>query len=154
MFWRLWEEKCLFCGKDAIETISYTYIPTNFSWDKDNTAVPNIFFCSQEHRKQRIQHHNELVKRSLPYLAELDESMNYCEWFVRDKWNDGRYVRDWFEYRVSGLWDYKTMDGFYYRWDWSEGKIFRIDFREAFEKYFWHFNWFKLHHRYDLNTRK
>jgi len=73
-------------------------------------------------------------KANEPFLAELDQAMNYCEYFVRDEWNDGRYIRDWKEYKVNWLWDYKTTPD---------------HFKEWFKKEFWHLDYFKLHNRYN-----
>ena len=126
--------KCELCWKECSNKINYTYIPINFTWDRDNKAVPNTFFCSQQHRKDYIKEHNDLVKRSLPFLAELDQSMNYCEYFVRDKGNEGLYIRGWFKYKVNWLWDYKSTPK---------------SFIESFEKYFGHRDYYKLHRRYE-----
>jgi len=71
----------------------------------------------------------------MPYLAELDKSMNYCEYFVREKGNEWKYKRDWKEYKVSWLWDYKSTPK---------------RFKEWFYKEFWHNDYFKLHSRYNL----
>lgn len=37
-------------------------------------------------------------------LAELDEAMNYCKYFVRDKGNVGRYIREGKSFPVDGSW--------------------------------------------------
>ena len=37
-------------------------------------------------------------------LAELDEAMNYCKYFVRSKGNEGHYVRDGKSFPVDGSW--------------------------------------------------
>ena len=37
-------------------------------------------------------------------LAELDEAMNYCRYFVREKGNQGHYVRDGKSFPVDGSW--------------------------------------------------
>lgn len=37
-------------------------------------------------------------------LAELDEPMNYCKYFVRSKGNEGNYVRDGKSFTVNGEW--------------------------------------------------
>lgn len=140
MFERLYTQ-CEHCSSHLKDyTISYLYIPVNFTWDKPEPwAKPNTFFCSQECRKIWVKENKERQERSKPYLAELDQSMNYCEYFVRDNGNKGRYVRDWFEYEVNWLWDYKCFNVSH---KWS------LEFLEAFKKYFNHNNWFDLHHRY------
>ena len=37
-------------------------------------------------------------------LAELDQAMNYCKYFVRVKGNQGHYVRDGKSFPVDGSW--------------------------------------------------
>lgn len=73
-------------------------------------------------------------------LAELDEAMNYCEYFVRDKGNKGHYVREGKSFPVDGSWvgtqdfdNYKPCQPFV-QWLSENG---------------WRDTWFKLHHRYD-----
>jgi len=43
-------------------------------------------------------------------LAGLDEPMNFNEYFVREKGNEGDYVRDDKSFPVNGLWDGQHLD--------------------------------------------
>jgi len=72
-------------------------------------------------------------------LAELDESMNYCAYFVRDKGNVGTYEREGKSFPVDGSWvgiqdfdNYKPA----------------MAFVEWLETNGWRNNWFKLMPRY------
>lgn len=72
-------------------------------------------------------------------LAELDESMNYCKYFVRTKGNDGNYVREGKSFPVNGLWTgIQDFDNFppcqpFVRWLEENG---------------WRSTWFELMDRY------
>lgn len=43
-------------------------------------------------------------RKTTAALAELDEAMNYCQYFIRDKGNNGHYVRDGKSFPVDGSW--------------------------------------------------
>ena len=129
---------CEVCSKKANFKINYLYSSINFSWDKPEPwASPNCFFCSEGHKKEYIKEIKEAQDKSKSYLAELDESMNYCEFFIRENGNEWIYKKDWFEFKVNWLWDYKSQLCKWYN-----------EFKEAYIKYFWDFNRFKLHNRY------
>lgn len=132
---------CSHCGIKKINNkIHYLRQSPNFTWDKPHPwQLPSFFFCSQECKWNFIKIMKKLNTESLPYLAELDESMNYCEYFERTNWNEWIYRKDWFEFEVNWLWDYKSFNR-YNKWS--------LNFKEAFVKYFWNFNRFKLHNRY------
>lgn len=54
-------------------------------------------------------------------LAELDQCLNYCRHFVREKGNQGKYVRDGKSYPVDGTWcglqDYgRGESGKFFKW--------------------------------------
>lgn len=133
------KENCALCNKELQNTkINYLYVPVNFTWDKaEPWAKPNTFFCSEEHKQLRIKENRRKQTESLPWLAELDESMNYCEYFTRTNWNEWVYKRYNFEHKVNWLWDYKSFDI-------PEAN----NFKQAYIKHFWDFNRFKLHNRY------
>ena len=44
-------------------------------------------------------------------LASLDQVMNYCEYFVRSKGNQGKYIREGKEHEVNGEWDGYHIEG-------------------------------------------
>jgi hypothetical protein len=121
----------------------------NFCWDVNAPwDWNNYFFCSDGCRKKWKKDTNEMDKKNIPYLAELDEAMNYCEYFVRVRWNEWKYIRDWFEYEVNWLWDYKDVwYGLDYIWP------IRWDFIKAFKEYFWHSDRFVLHNRYKYENK-
>ena len=48
--------------------------------------------------------YDEWNKSTTAGLAELDEAMNYCKYFVREKGNKGNYVRDGKSFPVDGSW--------------------------------------------------
>lgn len=129
--------KC-YCWKIQNKKYNYTRSNTNFCWDKDCWNWRLVFyFCGDVCKNNYVKKINSLKKESLVALAELDESMNYCEFFNRITWNDWIYKRDWFEYSCNWLWDYKS-------WNTLKAK----DFKLQYMKYFWDFNRFKLHNRY------
>ena len=136
--------KCDYCGSilknNKIWTIRHS---PNFSWDKNPPwDLQNFFFCSNKCKSEWKKYMKKKDNDSLPYLAELDESMNYCEYFIREKWNIWTYKKEDFTYYpVNGLWDYKSFDI-------KEA----TKFKQAFIKHFWYFKWFKLHNRYNLIT--
>lgn len=72
-------------------------------------------------------------------LAELDEAMNYCKYFVRDKGNEGHYVRDGKSFPVNGTWvGLQDFDSYppcqpFVRW---------------LEEHGWRDTWFELMDRY------
>lgn len=72
-------------------------------------------------------------------LAELDESMNYCEYFVRESGNKGYYVREGKTFPVDGSWvgiqDFDSCPQ-------------TQDFVIWLIQNNWREDWFKLHHRY------
>ena len=115
--------------------------PPSFDWIwKIPWEQNNFFFPSEEHKKEWISKMRKLDKESLVYLAELDESMNYCEYFNRTDWNKWEYIRDDFKFEVNWLWCY-----------WSfHSKHSAYKFKVEFEKHFWHFNRFYLHNRYNI----
>lgn len=128
--------KCTQCWrKDA--NLSKVYHPTNFTGDKDPQAR-KLIYCS----KGCIKNCNKTQQEAIIHLAELDQSMNYCEWFVRDNWNDGRYIRDGKEYFVNWLWDYKSWNIKNKYWNTMN------HFIENFNRDFPDTDWFKLHNRY------
>jgi len=49
-------------------------------------------------------HFDLWYKSHLAFLAELDEAMNYCAYFQRDKGNSGHYVREGKSFPVDGSW--------------------------------------------------
>lgn len=51
-----------------------------------------------------IEEYKQWQKSVTAGLAELDESMNYCQYFVRDKGNAGHYVREGKSFPVDGSW--------------------------------------------------
>jgi hypothetical protein len=133
---------CELCDNKANHKINYLYSPLNFSWDKPEPwTKPNCFFCCDKHKKEYIKQVKNIQDKSKPYLAELDESMNYCKYFERTNWNEWIYKRDWFKFNVNWLWDYKSFNK-YNKWS--------LDFKNAYEKYFWNFNRFILHSRYNI----
>lgn len=70
-------------------------------------------------------------------LAELDESMNFCKYFVREKGNNGHYVREGKSYPVNGSWvGIQDFD--------DTAK----DFAQWLKENGWRNNWFELMDRY------
>lgn len=73
-------------------------------------------------------------------FAELDECLNYCQYFVREKGNEGHYVRDGKSYPVNGTWTGYEMN---------------CDFMAGFKHFLiendFYTDWFKLHERYENN---
>lgn len=57
----------------------------------------DLFFTSKEAFKKWF-------RSTTVTLAELDESMNYCKYFQRDKGNTGYYVREGKSFPVDGSW--------------------------------------------------
>jgi hypothetical protein len=70
-------------------------------------------------------------------LAELDQVMNYCKYFVRLKGNNGNYVREGKTCPVNGLWDC-------YHINTPE----MSQFNDFIIKNGWKNNWFDLMDRY------
>ena len=71
------------------------------------------------------------------WIAELDQVLNYCKYFVRENGNVGYYEGDGKKCRVLGDWDghhinTKTMK----------------EFRDFLVENKWLGNWFELHERY------
>ena len=126
------KQKCNTCYSENIDN--------NFSQDWRNTDFSGIihisthytlkvYFCSKVCKTK----FNIKREKNKPFLAELDEAMNYCEYFQRKKWNEWFYIRDNKSYPVSWLWDYKNTPDHFYKW-----------FRENFGD----ISHFKLHNRY------
>lgn len=72
-------------------------------------------------------------------LAELDESMNYCKYFVREKGNKGNYVRDGKSFPVDGSWvgiqdfdNYPPCQSFV---KWLEENGWKDDWFELMDRY-------------------
>lgn len=136
---KLWKY-CDLCGEISNIKICNIRHSPSFDWhEADPFDKPSFFFCCEEHKKIWKQNSRDLDKRNIPYLAELDESMNYCEFFTRIKWNEGIYKRDNFQWEVNWLWDYKSKICRWYK-----------EFKEAYIKHFWDFNRFKIHSRYNM----
>lgn len=70
-------------------------------------------------------------------LAELDQVLNYCKYFHRDKGNDGRYIRDGKECKVDGTWD-----GYHIN------TPLMAEFKNFLSTNGWLEDWFELHPRY------
>lgn len=68
----------------------------------------DVIFSSKEE-------YTEWYKGLVSGLAELDECLNYCQHFIREKGNEGKYVRDGKSYPVNGSWcgthDYGRGEG-------------------------------------------
>ena len=133
-------KKCSNCYiNDSNKKIWTVRNSPNFSWDKYVDKEYNFLFCSKECKKEWVERRRKQDLASLPYLAELDESMNYCEYFIRINWNEWIYKKDWFEYNVNWLWDYKSFNL-------RNAK----EFKQAYINNFWNFNRFKIHNRYKI----
>jgi len=52
-----------------------------------------------------IEDFNKWFKETTIGLAELDGVLNYCEYFKREKGNEGFYERDGKRCKVNGQWD-------------------------------------------------
>lgn len=85
-------------------------------------------------------------------LAELDQVMNYCKYFVRAKGNKGKYVRDGKEHEVDGQWDG------YHIWGNALFPALKFDyklmasFKDFLIKNGWNEkNWFELMDKYERN---
>ena len=82
-------------------------------------------------------------------LAELDQVMNYCEYFVRTKGNEGKYIREGKEHEVNGQWDS------YHIWGNAMFPVLTFDYKlmESFKKFLiengWKDDWFKLMDKYE-----
>ena len=79
--------------------IRFNGLPTMSTPQREGDYMDNFdtFFSSKEkfdtwHRKVTIG------------LAELDESMKFCKYFIREKGNDGHYVREGKKFKVNGSW--------------------------------------------------
>lgn len=141
MYKLIWDKYCSHCWiileNKKISSVRHS---PSFDWhEADPFDKPSFFFCCKEHRKEWINELRELDIKNIPYLAELDESMNYCEYFNRINWNEWIYKRDWFEFKVNWLWDYKSQLCKWYK-----------EFKDAYILYFWDFNRFKIHNRYNI----
>ena len=90
-----------------------------------------------------LDDYKQWVKSITAGLAELDESMNYCQYFVRDKGNAGHYVRDGKSFPVDGSWvGIQDFDNYppcqpFVQWLKDNG---------------WRDNWFELMDRYKSLT--
>jgi hypothetical protein len=83
-------------------------------------------------------------------LAELDEVMNYCKYFIREKGNEGWYERDGKRCEVNGLWDGYHIDGSAL----FPVKEFDYDkmnkFRDFLQQNVWLKDWFELRDKYRI----
>jgi len=118
------------------ENIKQLFPLTDFSWIKTKTKIIE-YFCSKKCKTIFNKYRQEYTT---PALAELDESMNYCLYFYRKDGNNWVYIKDWFNYPVSWLWDYKSFNI-----NWAK------EFKEHYIKHFGNFNRFVLHTRYINN---
>lgn len=80
---------------------------------------------------------NLWYKAQVAYFAELDEYMNYCKYFVREKNNDGYYERDNKRCPVNGL----TTS---YELGLEKNRLFKDFLIENG----WESNWFELRDKY------
>jgi len=131
---------CIVCNKKANKNYFFHRHSPCLDWSKWSCPweLPSFYFCSQEHRDEFKNKTINLDKKSLPYLAYLDESMNYCEYFNRTNWNEWIYKKELFEFEVNWLWDYK-----------NNSEKFN-NFKKAYIEHFWDFNRFNIHNRYDI----
>lgn len=81
---------------------------------------------------------NQWYKQIITEYAKLDECLNYCKHFIREKGNKGNYVRNGKTYPVDGTWC-STHD--YGRGE--SGKFFTW-VKENFGN-----NWYELMERYE-----
>jgi hypothetical protein len=84
--------------------MSYTWTikPIRFN----GLAVPQL---NSGHKARTLNFENKdtfdaWYKGLVAGLAELDEAMNYCKYFVREKGNAGHYVREGKSFPVDGSW--------------------------------------------------
>lgn len=80
---------------------------------------------------------NEWFDETSVGLAELDQVLNYCKYFIREKGNQGRYEREGKSIKVDGTWD-----GYHINTPMMK------DFKEFLLENGWLENWFELHPRY------
>lgn len=124
---------CDYCKKECSWNIKQYFPLIDFSWIKTKSSIGE-HFCNKECKWEFNKYRQNVT---LPALAELDESMNYCQYFTRTNWNEWIYEREGFKYNVNWLWDYKSFEI-------PNAKLFKA----AYIKHFWNFEWFTLHNRY------
>ena len=102
----------------------------------------DYFFSSQEEFAR-------YKKKIEVELSQLDEPLNYCQFFIRENGNDGVYERDGKVCKVNGLWCGYDI------WDNQLFPSLDFDYKQidVFRKFLtnngWNeSNWWKLHGRY------
>ena len=112
---------CTTCSKELIKPLFVQkYKCVDFSGIKPywNDWL-HLYFCSKPCKSA----YNVKREESLQDIAELDESLNWCPFFIRVEGNNGSYVREWKTYpkNVSWLWDYKSTPKEFEEWIQSNG---------------------------------
>lgn len=87
------------CYVYRYRSISFNGLPTAPSPIRKNGYLDDFDFVFDS--KEDYMHWFRKLTIS---LAELDESMNYCRYFIREKGNVGKYVRDGKSFTVDGSW--------------------------------------------------
>lgn len=104
--------------------------------------MPNIKFASNIAPLGKYEFHSKenyenWYKNLTAYLAELDEYMNYCTYFKREKGDNGYYEREGKRYPVKGYW--KGIQDF---------DDVAKDFAIWLEENGWRKMWFELREKY------